>query len=50
MMSIITNQPEPITTVIGCDSGNKLVKTASSITLAGIQKLPNRPAVAGRAR
>ena len=46
MMSIITNQPEPITTVIGCDSGNKLVKTASSITLAGIQKLPNRPAVA----
>lgn len=31
--------------VIGCDAGNKLIKTANNITLAGIQKLPTKPAV-----
>ena len=30
--------------VIGCDAGNKLIKTPSNITLAGIQKLPTKPA------
>lgn len=44
MMSIITNQPETIP-IIGCDSGNKLIKTVNTVTLAGIQKLPARPAV-----
>lgn len=31
--------------VIGCDAGNKLIKTPNNITLAGIQKLPTKPAV-----
>lgn len=33
------------TVVIGCDAGNKLIKTPNNITLAGIQKLPTKPAV-----
>ena len=32
--------------VIGCDTGNKNVKTAHTITLAGIRKLPSAPAIA----
>ncbi len=32
--------------IIGCDIGNKLIKTASSITPAGLQKLTGTPVVA----
>ena len=31
--------------VIGCDTGNKNVKTAHTITLSGIRKLPSAPAI-----
>ena len=44
-MSILTTQPAAETVIIGCDSGNKLIKTRNTVTLAGIERLPAKPAV-----
>lgn len=44
-MSYLFNPEVTGSVIIGCDSGNKLLKTPSRITLAGIQALSTKPAV-----